>query len=60
MDALKTNEMPNRYISMSESDFDKLINKYDLPKLIDDSLNEYTLYNGFVIKLSYTFNLPDF
>lgn len=51
MDVLKTNDMPDKCISMSESDFDKLINKYDLPKFMDGSLNEYTLYNGFVIML---------
>lgn len=51
MDVLETKNMPDNYIEMLDSDFYKLICKYDLSKFIDESLNKYTLYNGFVIKL---------
>ena len=51
MDVLETKNMPDNYIEMVDSDFYKLVCEYDLPKLIDESLNRYTLYNGFVIKL---------
>ena len=50
MDVLETKNVQGNYIEMLDSDFYKLIGKYDLPEFIDGSLNEYTLYNGFVIK----------
>lgn len=51
MDVLETKNMPDNYIEMVDSDFYKLVGEYNLQKFIDESLNRYTLYNGFVIKL---------
>lgn len=51
MDVFETKNIPNNYIEMVDSDFYKLVSKYNLQKFIDEDLNKYTLYNGFTIKL---------
>lgn len=51
MDVFETKNIPNNYIEMVDSDFYKLVSKYNLQKFIDEDLNRYTLYNGFTIKL---------
>lgn len=51
MTVFETKNMPDNYIEMVDSDFYKLVGEYNLQKFIDESLNKYTLYNGFVIKL---------
>ena len=37
-------------IEMIEKDFDKFLNKYDLPLFKNEYGSEFTVYNGFLIQ----------